>query len=114
MSARGFVARLLSFSCLRPVQQNDEALVDALLARLGAGGGRVFSVAPAAASDGGAVDGADGGSSRLLEHLGWPCTLRTALLVSITADFHELQQLLPMHLGRRSHPQTHAAVERCG
>lgn len=55
--------------------------MDGLLERLGAGGGRVFSVAPAD-SDGG--DGAEGAASggHLLEHLGWPCTLRTALLVS--------------------------------
>ncbi len=54
--------------------------MDALLERLGAGGGRVFSVAPAAA----AAD-ADGDASggHLLEHLAWPCTLRTALLVRL-------------------------------
>jgi hypothetical protein len=53
--------------------------VDGLLERLGAGGGRVFNVAPAASSDGSAAEGAGGG--RLLEHLGWPCSLRMALLV---------------------------------
>lgn len=54
--------------------------MDALLERLGAGGGRVFSVAPAAA----AAD-ADGDASggHLLEHLAWPCTLRAALLVRL-------------------------------
>jgi hypothetical protein len=61
--------------------QNDEALVDGLLERLGAGGGRVFSVAPAALPDGSTGEGAGGG--RLLEHLGWPCSLRMALLVSM-------------------------------
>jgi NADPH-ferrihemoprotein reductase len=60
------------------VAQNDETLVDGLLERLGAGGGRVFSVAPAASPDGLVAEGAGGG--RLLEHLGWPCSLRMALL----------------------------------
>ena len=53
--------------------------MDGLLERLGAGGGRVFNVAPAASPDGLITEGAGGG--RLLEHLGWPCSLRMALLV---------------------------------
>ena len=53
--------------------------MDGLLEQLGAGGGRVFSVAPAASPYGSAAEGAGGG--RLLEHLGWPCSLRMALLV---------------------------------
>ena len=56
--------------------------MDGLLERLGAGGGRVFSVAPAPSPDGPAAQDSSGG--RLLEHLGWPCSLRTALLVSMS------------------------------
>ncbi len=61
--------------------QNDEALVDALLERLGVDGAGVFSVAPAAG--GAAAGGRNEQGSRLLEHLGWPCTLRNALLVRV-------------------------------
>ena len=54
--------------------QNEAALVEAVLQRLGADGDAVFSVEPAAPAG-----GAEGG--RLLPHLNWPCTLRSALLV---------------------------------
>ncbi len=48
---------------------NPDAIVDALLARLGASGGRRFE----------AVAAEEGGPSGLLPHLGCPCSLRSAL-----------------------------------
>lgn len=71
--------------------------MDALLERLGAGGGRVFSVEAALQGEGGG--GASGG--RLLEHLGWPCTLRTALLVgsATCSNSHTLSHLATPQAG---------------
>ena len=54
--------------------QNEGASVEALLRRLGADGGAVLAVEeahPAGSSQGG----------RLLPHLNWPCTLRSAFRV---------------------------------
>ncbi|KAK9807225.1 hypothetical protein WJX73_010755 [Symbiochloris irregularis] len=56
------------------VPQNDPDLVAALLARLGWDGRRVFSVAPAAGSG-----SEDGGDTKLLPHLHWPCSIQHAL-----------------------------------
>lgn len=53
------------------VPSNDSALVEGLLQRLGWDGDQVFSVG---SSDEGS------GSEKLLQHLGWPCSLRHALL----------------------------------
>ncbi|GAQ83041.1 NADP/FAD dependent oxidoreductase [Klebsormidium nitens] len=62
--------------------ENRPELVDGLLERLGADGGRVFSVAAVDDVGTGQGDGsADvAGGARLLGHVGWPCTLREALL----------------------------------
>ena len=80
---------------LRPLFH--QVLVDGLLERLGAGGGRVFSVAPADAAE--AVSGCD---TRLLDHLAWPCTLRSALLVRAVSCIHSEQLVFggtpPPHL----------------
>jgi NADPH-ferrihemoprotein reductase len=53
---------------------NSEALVDALVGRLGLDPGAVFEVAPAEA------EAAPAGAAPPLQHLGWPCTVRAALL----------------------------------
>ena len=58
--------------------QNDEAMVRALLERLGVDGGVVFSVE--------GVNGISDGQSRLLQHLNWPCSLHSAFLVSFCRD----------------------------
>lgn len=59
--------------------ENRPELVDGLLERLGADSRRVFSVA--AVDDVSTGLGADvAGGARLLGHVGWPCTLREALL----------------------------------
>lgn len=60
-------------------EQNEKGMVEALLKRLGADGDAVFSVE--------AVNGGTG-EGRLLQHLHWPCTLRTAFLVRLATFWH--------------------------
>lgn len=61
---------------------NDPVVVERLLECLGQDGAAVFSVVAAddAVPGSSGAEGTASGSSRLLPHLGWPCTLRHALL----------------------------------
>ncbi|KAK9818129.1 hypothetical protein WJX72_007597 [[Myrmecia] bisecta] len=94
--------------------ENDPALVDGLLARLGQDGAAIFSVrpvgspadsaAPATSSAGsaGSASSEASGAPRLLPHLRWPCTLRWALLHGCdltSAPRKSLLRLLGEHCG---------------
>jgi NADPH-ferrihemoprotein reductase len=82
VSVEGSGMRYLPGDSLGVLPSNDPSLVERLLQRLGQDGAAVFSVASAeeGAPGGAGPQGAGSKGSRLLPHLGWPCTLRHALL----------------------------------
>eukprot|EP00884_Botryococcus_braunii_P018195 jgi/Botrbrau1/5059/Bobra.37_1s0024.1 len=82
VSVAGSGMRYLPGDSLGVLPSNDPSLVDQLLQRLGQDGEAVFSVIPADEGAPGSTgpQGADSKGSRLLPNLGWPCTLRHALL----------------------------------
>lgn len=82
VSIEGSGMRYLPGDSLGVLPSNDPVVVERLLECLGQDGAAVFSVVAAddAAQGSSGTERPAAGSSRLLPHLGWPCTLRHALL----------------------------------